>query len=247
MRKKTAFLLFLAFCLVFSSLIFPVASAASHTEYVKNPTGRTVNIRSGPSKDNIVKVELKPGTKVTVESINGAWSHISSPVDGWIMSKYLTDNPGSHAPGGVIASTMTRYIYSPNGKKVNVRHGPSTTGYAVAAQLESGTEVSLLQTLKDGWSCVKYNGFTVYVMTKYLSTNKNGPSTSPTFKAFSAKIYSTNGKKVNFRVKADIKSDRLAQLEPWTNVEVVGQSGNWYKVRWANATGYILKKYIRAY
>ena len=245
MRKKSAFLLFLALCLVFSSLILPVAYA-SHTEYVKNPSGRTVNIRSGPSKEDIVEVELKPGTKVTVESINGTWSHISSPVDGWIMSKYLTDKPGSHGPGGVIASTMTRYIYSPNGKKVNVRHGPSTTGYAVAAQLVAGTEVSLLQTLKDGWSCIKYNGFTVYVMTKYLSTKKNGPSTSSTFKAFSASIYSTNGKKVNFRVRADIKSDRLAQLDPWTNVEVVGQSGDWYKVRWASATGYIMKKYIRA-
>ncbi|MBR2822727.1 MAG: SH3 domain-containing protein [Clostridia bacterium] len=245
MNRKSIFPLLLALCLAFSALMMPAAFAA-HTEYVKNPTGRTVNIRSGPSKDNVVKVELKPGTKVTVESINGTWSHISSPVDGWIMSRYLTDNPGSSAPGGTVPSTMTRYIVSPNGGKINVRHGPSATGYAVAAQLDEGTEVQLLSTLKNGWAAIEYNGFKVYVMTKYLSRVKPGTTWNPkAFKAFAGQIYSPNGKQVNFRVKADLKADRIAQLDPWTNVEVIGQSGDWYKVKWAAATGYIMKKYVR--
>ena len=244
MKRNSVFLLFLVLCLMFTSFSVP-ALADPHIEYITNPTGRTVNVRQGPGKDYVVDVELKPGTQVTVEEINGAWSRISSPVVGYVMSKYLTDvcpAPG----GGVIPSTMTRYIYSPNGKKVNLRHGPSTTGYGIAAQVESGTEVALLHSVKGGWSAVKYGGFTVYVMSKYLSTNKYGPSTPSSFKAFDARIYSKNGKKVNYRVKPDVKSDRIAQLEPWTNIEVVGQSGGWYKVRYGVSTGYIMKKYVRA-
>ena len=243
MKKRSVFLIFMIVCLVFSSMVITGASAKSHTEYVKNPTGRTVNVRRGPGKGWAVDAELKPGTKVTVESVEGKWSKISSPVSGWIMSKYLTDNPPKGTPGGVVSSTMTRYITSDNGKKVNVRTGPGL-GYGVGAQLEPGTEVALLFTQKD-WAAVSYNGFTVYVMRKYLTADKPGTSSAKSsFSAFSGKVYSPNGKKVNLRVSPDLNSDRIAQLEPWTNVEIIGQSGSWYKVSWASSTGYMLKKYI---
>ncbi|MBQ8072191.1 MAG: SH3 domain-containing protein [Clostridia bacterium] len=252
MHKRSVFILILAVCLALSACLpgasswsLVSASAASHTEYVKNPTGRSVNVRRGPGKGYVVDAELKPGTKVTVESIEGKWCRISSPVSGWIMGQYLTDNKPA-GDGGVIASTMTRYITSPNGKKVNVRTGPSVNGYAVAAQLEPGTEVSLLSTMKD-WAAISYNGFTVYVMRKYLTSYAPGtePKKASSFSAFSGKVYSPNGKKVNMRVSADLKADRIAQLDPWTNVQVIGETGSWYKISWANATGYMMKKYIR--
>ena len=238
MKKFLLFLMVLA-------LLLPSLAFAAHTEYVKNPTGRTVNVRRGPGKGYTVDYELKPGTKVTVESIEGKWTRISAPVAGWMMSRYLTDNPGGKT-GGVIASTMKRWVKSPNGKKVNARTGPSTTGYAVAAQLEPGTEVDLLATMKD-WSMVSCNGFTVYIMSKYLTadekTAKSGGSSS--FASFEARVYSPNGKKVNFRVSPDLKADRIFQLEPWTHVTVIGQSGSWYKVEYGASIGYMMKKYVR--
>ena len=244
MKKRSFFLFFLVLVLAVASWPMSVASA-SHTEYVKNPTGRTVNVRRGPGKGWTVDAELKPGTKVTVESIEGKWCNISSPVSGWIMGKYLTDNPPKGAPGGVIASTMGRYITSPNGKKVNLRTGPGL-GYGVGTQVEPGTKVDLLSTA-NGWSAVKYNGFTVYVQSKFLSRYEPGtePKKPASFKSFSGQVYSPNGKKVNMRVSADINSDRIAQLEPWTSVEVIGETGSWYKIRWANATGYMMRKYVR--
>ena len=46
------------------------------------------------------------------------------------------------------------------------------------------------------------------------------------------------------RVKADINSDRIAQLEDSTSIKVIGETGNWYKIQWANSTGYMMKKYL---
>ena len=239
MKKRSFFIVLAALCLA----VLTAASAVTHTEYVRNPSGRTVNVRQGPSKDDVVLKELAPGTKVTVETINGKWSHISEPLDGWIMSRYIGEAPAGKGSGGVIDSTMTRYITSPNGKKVNARTGPGQKGYGVAAQLEPGTEVQLLST-KKGWSAVKYNGFTVYIMSKYLTSTVPG-STPPSFASFDARIYSPNGKSVNMRVKADINSDRITQLEPWTNITVVGQYGNWYRIEYGISTGYVMKKYVR--
>ncbi|MBR7175395.1 MAG: SH3 domain-containing protein [Clostridia bacterium] len=244
MKKHSFLMILLILVLVVSAAPVSTASAVTHTEYVRNPTGRTVNVRQGPGKGWTVDAELKPGTKVTVESIDGQWCRISSPVSGWIMGKYLTDTPPKGASGGVIASTMTRYITSPNGKKVNLRTGPGL-GYGVGTQVEPGTKVDLLSTSK-GWSAVKYNGFTVYVQSKFLSRYKPGtePKKPGAFKSFSGKVYSPNGKKVNMRVRADVNSDRIAQLEPWTSVDVIGESGDWYIIRWANATGYMMRKYV---
>ena len=58
MKKILLFLMVLA-------LLLPSLAFAAHTEYVKNPTGRTVNVRRGPGKGYTVDYELKPGTKVT--------------------------------------------------------------------------------------------------------------------------------------------------------------------------------------
>ena len=143
-----------------------------------------------------------------------------------MMSRYLTDNPGGKT-GGVIASTMKRWVKSPNGKKVNARTGPSTTGYAVAAQLEPVTEVDLLSTMKD-WSMVSVNGFTVYIMSKYLTadekTAKSGGSSS--FASFEARVYSPNGKKVNLT--------RTNEINTGLN-----------KVEYGASIGYMMKKYVR--
>lgn len=141
------------------------------------------------------------------------------------------------------AAGSVRYIVSPNGKKVNVRHGPSTTGYAVAAQLTPGTEVKLLSSRK-GWSKIVYNGFTLYVMSRYLSSAKPG-SVPSKFKPFEGKVYAASGHTVNLRTSPDKKADIIARIPIWTKVTIVGQRGIWYKVRYGVSTGYMMKRYIR--
>ena len=66
------------------------------------------------------------------------------------------------------------------------------------------------------------------------------------FKPFSAKVHSANGKKVNMRVSANLKADRITQLKDSTTIKVIGAIGDWYKIQYANAIGYMLKNYVRS-
>ena len=146
------------------------------------------------------------------------------------------------------AGEAIRYIVSPNGTSVNLRHGPSEAGYAVACQVKPGTEVKLLARKKNGWSKIVFRGSTVYVKSKYLSATKPGPDgkvTKKPYATFPGRIYSANGRSVNMRVSPDLKSDVIFQLPIWTNVTVIGESGRWYKIEYGIAKGYVLKKYIR--
>ncbi len=140
-------------------------------------------------------------------------------------------------------AASVRYISSPNGRKVNLRHGPSESGYAVAVQLEPGTQVKLLSSPKKGWSKVIYNGFTLYVQSRFLSAKKPGSGSS--FKEFDGRVYAASGQTVNMRTKPDMKADVITKLPIWTNVRVVGQKGLWYKIVYGSSTGYIKKRYIR--
>jgi hypothetical protein len=57
-------------------------------------SGRTVNMRSKPSKDGLVMARVPIDTQVQVLSSSDAWRHVSyAGKTGWIMVSYLTDVP----------------------------------------------------------------------------------------------------------------------------------------------------------
>ena len=144
-----------------------------------------------------------------------------------------------------VTGRSTMYVYCANGKRLNVREEPSL--YArLLFRLENGEKVSILEDSGNGWALVSCNGGKGFVKTEFLQSKKPAAAEkkNSTFKSFSAKVYSTNGKKVNMRVKADINADRIAQLENYTAIKVIGEIGDWYKIQWANATGYMMKKYL---
>ena len=240
-------------------------AAVPYTAYVQNPTGRTVNVRFGPGTNYGVDDELAPGTKVTVERINGSWSEISGPASGWMMSRYLTKTPPEPTPTLAPGETATpaptkttssvRYITSPNGKSVNVRHGPSEKGYAVMFTLDVGTEVVLKHT-ENGWSYI-YAGFASgYVKNQYLTSRKPGTTPTPKpgetpeptkapFKSFKAYIYNENGRSVNIRQDAGTGYATVGQLKSGTKIKVMDEKGDWYYITDNDGiTGYVMKQYV---
>ena len=46
-----------------------------------------LNVRSGPSKDNEIKRQLKNGTEVTVSKVDGDWGMIGK--GEWVMTDFL--------------------------------------------------------------------------------------------------------------------------------------------------------------
>ena len=146
-----------------------------------------------------------------------------------------------------VTGHSTMYVYCANGKRLNVREEPSLHSDRLF-RLENGSKVSILGDVGNGWAKVSNSGREGFVKTEFLQAKQPAAAEkkSSTFRSFSAKVYSDNGKKVNMRVSADINADRIAQLEDSTSIKVIGETGNWYKIQWANATGYMMKKYVRS-
>ena len=139
-----------------------------------------------------------------------------------------------------VAGRSAMYVWCANGKRLNVREEPSLNA-EMLFRLENGTKVSILENCGNGWAKISSSGREGFVKTAFLQAKKPGG----TFRPFSAKVYSPNGKRVNMRVGANINSDRIVQLEGSAAIRVIGATGDWYKVQWGNATGYMMKKFVR--
>ena len=145
-----------------------------------------------------------------------------------------------------VSGHSSMYVYCANGKRLNVREEPSLHADRLF-RLENGTMVSILGDVGNGWAKVYSSGREGFVKTEFLQSDKPAAANkNSTFKAFSAKVYSNNGKKVNMRVSANVNADRIAQLEDSTAIKVIGATGDWYKIQYANATGYMMKKFVRS-
>ncbi|MFH1512723.1 MAG: SH3 domain-containing protein [Bacillota bacterium] len=69
---------------------------------------------------------------------------------------------------------ITMYVYTSNGKSLNLREEPSTNAKVVAS-IPYGAAVNVYQPYSSTWYSVGYKGITGYVMSKYLVTNPPGP------------------------------------------------------------------------
>ncbi|MBQ8161249.1 MAG: peptidoglycan-binding protein [Clostridia bacterium] len=63
-------------------------------------------------------------------------------------------------------------------------------------------------------------------------------------RALAASYGTVNCSSLNLRKKASKDSKALQTLDQGTTVEILGESGEWYKVTYGKYTGYVMKKYI---
>jgi len=95
----------------------------TYTRYVKSNGG--LNVRNSANGTRIGG--LANGTRVTVDKTSGNWSHITSPVNGWVSSTYLvssiTTNATNNTPTSGKKYTTGSYRVTTN---INVRYGPGT-------------------------------------------------------------------------------------------------------------------------
>ena len=97
-------------------------TTANYTRYVNAKIG--LNVRNEPNGNRISG--LANGTKVTVAETSGTWSRITSPVNGWVSSNYLSSYSQI---GNAVISNNTRYrtgTYKVNASVLNVRPTAST-------------------------------------------------------------------------------------------------------------------------
>lgn len=132
--------------------------------YVVSSNGAGVNLRSGPSKSHKVIGFYEYGAKGGMIEPGTVWSRITiDGRNGYMMSQFLSKTPPApYVPPGA------SYVFSLNGKSVNLRTGPSLNN-SVISSYPPGTPVTIL-TPGTTWHFVKIKGSYGYMMSQFIIT-----------------------------------------------------------------------------
>ena len=139
---------------------------------------------------------------------------------------------------------------------VNFRQGPATTTKKLG-RIASGSKVTLYG-LNGDWYRVEYNGAKGYIYWKYVkktseSTVTIGGGTVSTPSPGSVVNSSSSvqlakgsaGGKVNLRKGPSTDTDKLELLAKGTDLDILGQCGDWYYVLYKGQPAFASKSYVR--
>ncbi len=132
--------------------------------WVVSANGAGVNLRSGPSRSSRSIGFYDVGTKAGMIELGTTWSKIN--VDGkvgYMMTMYLSKTePSPYYP------LHGTYVWSSNGKNVNLRSEPRITSTAIDS-IAPGTPVTIL-TPGTTWHFVKIGTEYGYMMAQFIIT-----------------------------------------------------------------------------
>ena len=141
------------------------------TAYIYAANGKPVRMRSGPSTDYGVVASYNVGTQVTVLIRGADWSKVRIGTrTGYIMTQFLSSTGTTPSTP---TTSYTAYVTASNGKPVRMRTGAGSN-YSVISTYSVGTQVTVLE-YGANWCKIRVNGYTGYMMTKFLTTTR--PST----------------------------------------------------------------------
>lgn len=154
------------------------------TMYVDNiPPNETVNLRMTPN--GIVLMRIGYGKAVDASpSSTAGWHHVSyDKFNGYIMSKFLSEtDPNSSISDGSEGGTYSIFAAvdttkNGSGGTLNLRQSADASA-KIVARIPNGTTICI-KSRSGTWLATKYNGFTGYVMAKYIiGTNAYNSSSS---------------------------------------------------------------------
>jgi len=231
-----------------------------------NPSSR-LNIRQQADTESKVVGTLKHGAKVIILSSTEGWSCIrSGDVVGYVKSTYLIASPGvvptvkpqvtpkptpaptpSHTQAPTAGSKAIISLSS-SSSRLNVREKASAAS-DILGTLRHGTQVEVLGT-SGAWSQIRGGGLNGYVMSEYLKvTAAATPTPAPTQPgAITGGVatirLSSSSSRLNVRREATTSSAIAGTLKHGVQVEVLGSSGDWTKIRSGSLTGYVLTSYL---
>jgi len=167
------------------------------------------------------------------------------------------------------ADGITKYVYTRNGKPLNVRSWPNINAQLMGT-IPSGTQITVETYTSDYiWAVIKFNGQTAYVMTQYLVDHSPyTPTPSPVPSGDTSKSivdalenefrtyrvvepYTVLAKPVrasgwvNLRYIPSTEFGHAENLYANTQLTVIAETKNWLQVRKNDngVTGYVMRQY----
>ena len=126
----------------------------------------------------------------------------------------------------------TMYVYTENGKSLNVRSSP-TTGNNLIGSLKYGEQVGVERFLDNGWCAIVWGAYgTAYVQSRYLQWYAPGPKPTvrPTAKPTSAPTPDKSA--VLDAINAEFRSAKKVSV-PFTIIARPARASGFVNLRWA--------------
>jgi uncharacterized protein YgiM (DUF1202 family) len=168
-----------------------------------------------------------------------------------------------------MVGNLTMYVYTSNGKALNLRQQPSTDS-PILAKIPFGAAVEVYQPFNSTWYSIGYNGFTGYVMSHYLVASPPGPKPtakpSPTaapdntlsnsmYDGFTAVYYqaevrpNASSGHVNLRWGPSLYADIHGRYYMNDVLTIMSQNNTWCQVldETNHVMGFIMRKFLAQY
>ena len=233
-RKITGALARILVLCMIAALLTPAALADGGSV-----TASYLNVRSEPSSSGTLVGVLSKGSTVTItERLDGWYKIESNGLTGYVSAEYISTDgsSGSSSSGSSSSGSASISAYG-----VNIRSGPSTSS-SIVANVGKGTSVTVTGTEGD-WYKIEYKGQSAYVHRDYVTLSGSSSSSSGSASS-SGQSGTINATYVRFRSGPSTSSSILRTFDKGAGVSVTGTEGDWYKVRYGGADGYVYKTYV---
>ena len=244
----------------------PESSApSSETLYSEARSGKTaerVNLRKTASASAKVVKVLDKNQSLSVLGENGDWYKVSARgYEGYIAKSYVvigSDNGSSGNTGDIVPDGLVSYPAARSGvitERVNLREEASTSCDVVKV-LAKNTSVTVMGEMGSFYQ-VKAGSSFGFVAKNYVSLGSaSQPEEKPEEKPEESKpedssaqdtLYSaerTGTATVKVNMRREPEGEVLFTLPEGTYITLIGERGNWYKVKYNNSTGYVSKSYV---
>ena len=222
-----------------SKYLKPVSTATTSTQQYITTAG--VNFRTGASTSYASLGIVSKGSTVQLISISNNWANvIYNGRTGYMHAAYISPKTESTTPPD---STSTQEYVTTAG--VNFRTGPSTS-YASLGIVSKGSTVQLI-SISNKWANVIYNGKTGYMHASYVSPKTisvTPPSTEPSTTPQKETLYFITSN-LNARTGPSIGYTKILTIPAGTHLDIIGESGNWYKVNYKGRVCYVNGNYVK--
>ena len=207
----------------------------------------TLRIRESASTSSSVLGTMRNGSTFDIISKSGSWYQIKyNGITGYVHGDYVKEIAASSS----ISTKGKVYNVSTN---LRVRSGASTSS-SILGYLTNNTEVTIVGS-EGEWYKIQYNNGYGYVSKEYITTNVNSSnntgsnntgnnSSSESEINKTGYVYNVSSGGLRVRKEASTSSTVLGTLYSGNSVNIVGETGSWYKIKYNSSYAYVHKDYI---
>lgn len=213
--------------------------------YVNGTVTTSLNIRKGPSTNYAIIGGFYKGNIVKIVDKQGDWLKIIYKSSyAYVSGQYVTS----------IYSQVTNEGVVSNCTYLNVRSGADKT-YSSKGALSKGNKVYIIGS-ESNWYKIIYNGGEGYVSKTYVTISNNNANSSNGNSSNNSNNGNSNSnisiKKtgtvtvtaLNIRQQPTTNSASLGLLYKNNKVEIVDDTGEWYKILYKNNYAFVSKNYV---